>query len=163
MRVRMTIRGEQSLKGLTPVYLRQVIRETLSRAFPQVFDTHRTVTLDVACVSDTEILKLNQSYRKKSQPTDILSFGMFETREAVRTIPKPDLIELGQLVLSPSFIVRSAKEDGVSWKREFTYVFSHGVLHLVGFDHEEKMFEIQDVVTDILAPLSQEKKKHAKK
>lgn len=109
--------------------------------------------LDVACVSDAEIAKLNGDYRRKSKPTDILSFGHFEGLSAITAAPAGP-IDLGQIVLSPDFIARSADEDGVSWKREFTYVFSHGVLHLVGFDHEERMFQIQDDVTYALAPVS---------
>lgn len=127
------------------------------RAFPAVFDADRPVVLDVACVSDDEIAKLNGDYRRKAKPTDILSFGAFDGLNAILTVPKGS-IDLGQIVLSPDFIARSAEEDGVSWKREFTYVFSHGVLHLVGFDHEERMFQIQDDVTDVLAPVSIKKK-----
>lgn len=146
----MTIRGEEALRGLSSFFLRRVIRETLTRSHPSVFKTERTVILDVACVSDTEIAKLNGEYRRKQKPTDILSFGTFDGPKAVLAAPLGS-IDLGQIVLSPDFIARSADEDGVLWKREFTYVFSHGVLHLVGFDHEERMFEIQDDVTDALA------------
>lgn len=149
----MTLRGEEALRGLSFVFLRSIIRETLTRSFPSVFDDRRTVMLDVACVSDAEIAKLNGDYRRKSKPTDILSFGHFEGLSAITAAPAGP-IDLGQIVLSPDFIARSADEDGVSWKREFTYVFSHGVLHLVGFDHEERMFRIQDDVTDALAPVS---------
>lgn len=149
----MTLRGEEALSGLSLFFLRSVIRETLTRSFPRVFGRERTVILDVACVSDDEIAKLNGDYRRKAKPTDILSFGHFEGLTAILAAPKTGAIDLGQIVLSPDFIARSAEEDGVSWKREFTYVFSHGVLHLVGFDHEERMFEIQDAVTDSLAPI----------
>lgn len=147
----MTIRGEEALRGLSSLFLRKIIRESLTSAFPEVFVESRTVLLDVACVSDEEIAKLNGEYREKPQPTDILSFGTFEGLGALKQLPAGP-IELGQIVLSPDFIARSAAEDGVSWKREFTYVFSHGVLHLAGFDHEERMFQIQDAVTDVLAP-----------
>lgn len=157
----MTIRGEEALHGLSLFFLRRVIRETLSRSFPRIFGTDRTVVLDVACVTDAEITKLNSDYRKKAKPTDILSFGHFEGRSDLSTVPAVGTIDLGQIVLSPEFIARSAAEDGVSWRREFTYVFSHGVLHLVGFDHEERMFAIQDTVTGILAPVGSEKTKQS--
>lgn len=153
----MTIRGEGTLRGLTPIFLREIIRETLTRSFPSVFSAERTVTLDVACVSDVEIAKLNSDYRQKDKPTDILSFGALDNPKAAHAVPV-GAIDLGQIVLSPAFIARSAEEDGVSWKREFTYVFSHGILHLVGFDHEERMFQIQDDVTDFLAPVVTQKK-----
>ena len=157
MRIRLTIQGEETLSGLTSYFLRRVIRESLKRSFPRIFRPNRTVILDVACVSDTEIAKLNGDYRQKAMPTDILSFGHFDESAAIQRVPKRGVIDLGQIVLSPAFITRSAVEDGVSWKREFTYVFSHGVLHLVGFDHEEQMFRIQDAVTDALAPLERKR------
>ncbi|HCJ45705.1 MAG TPA: hypothetical protein DHV33_02200, partial [Candidatus Moranbacteria bacterium] len=40
--------------------------------------------------------------------------------------------------------------DKVTFEREMTYIFSHGVLHLIGFDHEEEMFTLQEQVTDVL-------------
>ncbi len=155
----MTLRGGETLRGLTPFFVRRILRETLVASFPQVFGPDRVVCLDVACVSDAEIAKLNGDYRKRAKPTDILSFGNFEGLSALRAAPKAGPIDLGQIVLSPEFIARSAAEDGVSWRREFTYVFSHGVLHLVGFDHEEQMFDIQDTVTNMLAPVRAKKAK----
>lgn len=155
----MTLRGEEALSGLSLFFLRKVMRETLTQSFPRVFGPDRIVTVDVACVTDAEIAKLNGDYRRKMKPTDILSFGHFEGLKAILDFPRGGVINLGQIVLSPPFIARSAAEDGVSWKREFTYVFSHGVLHLVGYDHEERMFEIQDAVTDSLAPVEVGRKK----
>lgn len=151
------------LKGLSTIFLRRVIRETLMRAHPHVFRSHRTVKLDMACITDIQMARLNGEYREKSQPTDILSFGLLEGVDAIRAVPKTGIIDLGQIMLSPEFIARSAMEDGVSWEREFTYVFSHGVLHLVGFNHEDQMFDIQDVVTDSLAPLRQIRKRNDQK
>lgn len=146
MRVKLTLTGKEALHGLSSSFLGTIVRESCERALPNVFTSTRTVLLDVACVSDTEIQKLNFEYRGKNKPTDILSFGVFRTP---RELSKArGTIDLGQLVLSPAFIARSAKEDSVSWKREFVYVFSHGVLHLLGYDHSPKMFRIQDAVTD---------------
>ncbi len=162
MRIRLTVSGEEALNGLSLFFLRRIIRESLTRAFPRRFGSAQTVSLDVACVSDAEIAALNSEYRRTEKPTDILSFGSFESVEALATAPLTGPIELGQIVLSPDFIARSAAEDGVSWRREFTYVFAHGVLHLAGFDHEERMFQIQDAVTDRLAPAAHVGKKKTK-
>lgn len=106
----------------------------------------------MAIVDDREIQELNRTYRGKDKPTDVLSFGDFESRQSVK-LAQSATLDLGTLVLSHPFIDRSAKEDGVSWEREFMYVFSHGVLHLLGFDHEEEMFTLQDRITDQFAPL----------
>jgi probable rRNA maturation factor len=151
MRVRLSVSGEKALHGLSLSFLRRVVRETCTAAFPRVFVADRGVILDVACVSDQEIATLNARYRKKARPTDILSFGSFATPREVSRV-RDRTIDIGQIILSPGFIARSAREDSVSWKREFTFVFSHGVLHLLGYDHSPRMFALQNRVTDQLAP-----------
>lgn len=133
--------------------LREVVKATCLAAFPTVFQRKgKGVRLEVAIVDDREIQELNRTYRGKDKPTDVLSFGDFESRQSVK-LAQSATLDLGTLVLSHPFIDRSAKEDGVSWEREFMYVFSHGVLHLLGFDHEEEMFTLQDRITDQFAPL----------
>jgi len=88
--------------------------------------------------------KLNKTYRKKDYPTDILSF-LSDT---------PD--ELGELVICPQVLVKQAKEHDLSFKAELSYMLIHGVLHLLGYDHEKskseakKMFDIQDQLFDRL-------------
>lgn len=147
----MTIRGEESLRGLSLFFLRKIIRETLKHSFPDIFTVGATVLLDIGCVSDGEIAQLNKAYRGQEKPTDILSFGNVRRPADLSLIMRKREINLGQIILSPEYIGRSSQEDGVSWKREFVYVFSHGILHLLGFDHEEEMFLIQDEITDLLA------------
>jgi probable rRNA maturation factor len=88
--------------------------------------------------------KLNQQYRKRDYATDVLSF------QAV------DEGALGDLVLCPQVLKRQAKEHSLSFQAELGYMLLHGVLHLLGYDHEEnpkdakKMFELQDQVFERL-------------
>lgn len=153
MRVLLSLASATLPLGFTQETLRKVVRVSCSTAFPEIFKTKgRGVRIEVAFVTDDEIQKLNRTYRGKDKPTDVLSFGNFSSRDEVRQ-SKLATLDLGTLVLSLPFLNRSAQEDGVSWEREFVYVFSHGVLHLLGFDHEEEMFMIQDTVTDHFAPL----------
>ena len=58
------------------------------------------------------------------------------------------VVVLGQLFLCYDYIKRAAEEDGVSLEREMAYVLSHGVLHLLGYDHTEEMFAIQDTISE---------------
>ncbi len=106
--------------------------------------------LEVVFVSDAKMAKLNRDYRDQDKPTDVLSFGEFQDSTDIMQL-NAKTVELGTLILSLPYIKRSAKQDGVSWKREFVFVFSHGVLHLLGYDHSDEMFAIQDAVTDNLA------------
>ncbi|NTW14835.1 MAG: rRNA maturation RNase YbeY [Candidatus Moranbacteria bacterium] len=107
------------------------------------------VSVGIALVSDDEIAALNATYRGKESSTDVLSFAEFEGREIV-----PDdegNVFLGDLVVSPAFVSRAAAEDGVPFRRELAFVVSHGILHLLGFDHGEEMFRLQDEATDAVA------------
>lgn len=150
MRVILSLSSEKLPAGLSEVFLRSVIRETCARALPDVFQTkERGVKIEVAFVSDSDIAKLNKDYRGKDKSTDVLSFGEYSSLEAIKK-EKKKIIDIGTLVLSMPFIRRSAKEDGVSWKQELVFVFSHGVLHLLGLDHSEHMFSLQDAVTEKL-------------
>lgn len=85
----------------------------------------------------------NQEYRGKNYATDILSF-------------EGDQDSLGELVICPQVLKAQAKEHGHSFRAELGYMLIHGVLHLLGYDHEaskkeeKKMFQIQDQVFDRL-------------
>lgn len=138
-----------ALPGINRSYLTSVARATCEAAWAHAASRPTAVALEVISLSDRAIQTLNRDYRHKDRPTDILSFGQGDT--ATRKAPRGTL-ELGQIFLSPAYIRRSAKEDGVSWKHEFTYVFSHGILHLLGFDHSKKMFALQDAVTEKFFP-----------
>lgn len=156
MRVILSLASPKLPRGISLSLLRRVVRESCGGAHPKLFQhAKRGVKVEVALVSDAAIAKLNQTYRGKAEPTDVLSFGNFPSRASV-TKSRLQTIDLGTLVVSLPFVRRSAREDGVSWERELVYVFSHGVLHLLGFDHEPEMFRIQDEITDRLTlPMKQ--------
>lgn len=95
-------------------------------------------------LNENDAKKLNWNYRCKDYPTDILSFDSED----------PD--SLGELVLCPQVISRQAAEHGLSSEDEFGYTLLHGVLHLLGYDHEQSkenetlMMGIQDDVFEII-------------
>lgn len=109
----------------------------------------KTVRVGVATVSSAEMRKLNRSYRKKDAPTDVLSFPEYESMDAAGA-ETGETVTLGDIILSCDVVKAQAEEDGVSVERELAYLVSHGVLHLLGFEHGDKMFGIQDAVCDIL-------------
>jgi probable rRNA maturation factor len=91
-------------------------------------------------VTQNKIKKLNQDFRSKAKVTDILSFSGFTESE------------LGELVLSGQQINRQAKEHQLKNNEELGYLLIHGVLHLLGYEHEKggqaarQMFELQDKI-----------------
>ncbi|MFZ2299524.1 MAG: rRNA maturation RNase YbeY [Candidatus Moraniibacteriota bacterium] len=107
----------------------------------------KDVRLSAVAVSTEKIRELNMRYRDKDQATDILSFGEYAGREELAEETAQGIF-LGEIFFCPAFIAKAAAEDEVTLRREMAYIFSHGVLHLIGYDHEEEMFAIQELVTD---------------
>ncbi|MCG3717304.1 rRNA maturation RNase YbeY, partial [Aliarcobacter butzleri] len=84
--------------------------------------------IELIVVKNDEIQELNKEYRNIDKPTDVLSFPMnFEVI---------DMPLLGSIVISTDFVQEKAKEFKHSFNEEFTLLFIHGLLHLLGFDHE---------------------------
>jgi probable rRNA maturation factor len=103
------------------------------------------VEVSIAFVSDAEIARWNESYRHKKGPTDVLSFpavmhGAEQNRaRAQRMRGKTAGIAekfLGDVAIAPETARRYAKKNGRTLQREIRILMLHGVLHLVGYDHE---------------------------
>ncbi|MGC8765910.1 MAG: rRNA maturation RNase YbeY [Brevinematia bacterium] len=96
------------------------------------------------------IKKLNRAFRGITKPTDVLSFPATEGEEGLLEEIEGEEKELGDIVISVEKAKEQAREYGVSESEELARLAIHGVLHLLGFDHEKseeeekKMFEIQD-------------------
>jgi len=94
--------------------------------------TDREIEL-IVTQNDT-IAALNQEYRSKESPTDVLSFPM---ENAVANMP------LGSIVISADFVQEKANDLGHSEQDEFSLLFIHGLLHLLGYDHEKDNGEMR--------------------
>jgi probable rRNA maturation factor len=87
--------------------------------------------LSVLLVNDHKIKNLNQSFRDKDTPTDVLSFPQFDEEEEGF-----DSILLGDVVVSLETAERQAEEHGLTFEEEVVLLIVHGLLHLLGYDHE---------------------------
>lgn len=92
--------------------------------------------LAVSLVDDAEIQHLNHEYRGKNRPTDVLAFAM---REGPRA-PGDEAV-LGDVVISLQTASRQARRRRVSEADEVRTLLIHGVLHLLGYDHERSLAE----------------------
>ena len=122
---------------------KKLIKEVVSRVLeeekvlPEV-DVYITLT------NNEEIHKINKEYRDVDRPTDVLSFPMYE-RDEIAGLKNDtnDEIEkiLGDIIVSIEKVREQAEEYGHSFERELAYLVTHGMLHLLGYDHmieEEK-------------------------
>lgn len=85
----------------------------------------------VFCDDDT-IKDLNNNFRGKNEPTDVLSFPMTQNKFVNF---EPETILLGDIVISLDTALKQAKELKHSLTTEITFLLIHGILHLIGFDH----------------------------
>ena len=102
------------------------------------------VDVYITLTNNEEIHKINKEYRDVDRPTDVLSFPMYERDEiAGLKTDTDDEIEkiLGDIIVSIEKVREQAEEYGHSFERELAYLVTHGMLHLLGYDHmieEEK-------------------------
>ena len=108
--------------------------------------------VSVSFVDNTFIHQLNRDYRKIDRPTDVISFAFLDgesDREA--QLNGGGIVCLGDIYISIDKAKEQAEEYGHSLNRELSFLFVHGLLHLLGYDHmtpeEEKvMFALQDEI-----------------
>lgn len=96
------------------------------------------------CSSNT-IQELNRRYRDKDEPTDVLSFSQIEGENANYI----DEIFLGDIVICFEIAQKQAEEQNHSLIVEILTLILHGILHLIGYDHEQddgKMLQLQDKI-----------------
>jgi probable rRNA maturation factor len=90
--------------------------------------------------TDSEtVQKLNRDYRGVDEPTDVLAFCMLLKKEADSSfaLPPDGVTRLGEVIISYPQAVEQAKEQGHSTENELALLVIHGILHLLGYDHEE--------------------------
>lgn len=105
----------------------EVIRHTLTS---EISSTHR-LHIGVRIVSAEESAALNQTYRQKTGPTNVLAFPFV----AIPGFQGLAMQELGDLVICAAVVIQEAEQQLKSVKAHFTHLLIHGVLHLLGHDH----------------------------
>ena len=94
--------------------------------------------------TDSEtVTRLNRDYRGIEEPTDVLAFYMLPQRGVHLSfaLPPDGITRLGEVIISYPQALQQAKEQGHSLERELALLIIHGILHLLGYDHEEPVEE----------------------
>ena len=95
--------------------------------------------LSLRLTTDSEIQALNSQFRHQDKPTDVLSFVAMEVDFPVIEDNLADLsLYLGDIIISVDTAVRQAPEHGYSLRKELAWLASHGLLHLLGWDHPDE-------------------------
>lgn len=132
------------------VLIERAVRTTLTQ---QAYE--QTVEVSIYVTTAEEVQQLNRDYRAKDAPTDVLSFAD-DGADSPFVLP-PDMPRfLGDVAISWPHVAAQAAEYGHSDARELAFLTVHGVLHLLGYDHERdanadaEMRALQDTIMQLL-------------
>jgi probable rRNA maturation factor len=120
----------------------------------QIRRLHKSGSLSVALVSSQKIHALNKQWRQKDAATDVLSFPFIVGQNQALDfdwLSADSAIEIGEVIISAARAASQAKAYGHSLERELAFLFVHGLLHVLGFDHmnkreQKEMFSRQEEI-----------------
>ena len=107
--------------------------------------------ISVSFVDETLIQQINRDYRHIDRVTDVISFAFLDNEDRASILTKEGDVVLGDIYICLDVAKRQAQEYGHPLERELKFLFVHGLLHLLGYDHmskedEEIMFPLQEVI-----------------
>ncbi len=114
------------------------IDKKLLKRLKKIVRLYSVKDVELVIVGQKEMKRLNREFRGKNSSTDVLSFPLIETPHS----------PLGSIVICKKFVKNGVKRFGHSKNDEFTLLFIHGFLHLLGYDHEkdEKMRQEEEKI-----------------
>lgn len=127
----------------------------IAKRCEQVLGLTEEKSVSVIFVDSEEIHEINRTYRNIDRATDVISFALQDSEDAYEMMEGTE--ELGDIFINIAAVVEQAERYGHSLRREVCFLFTHGLLHLCGYDHmkeedEAVMFELQDVILDEIVP-----------
>lgn len=93
--------------------------------------------LTLRLTDDSEIQSLNSQYRQQNKPTDVLAFAALEAEMPIFEPDDPEPLYLGDIIISLETAARQAQQNNHSLTIELAWLASHGLLHLLGWDHPD--------------------------
>ncbi len=121
-------------KSLDEAFFKKIVKMVLKE------EGEEDSSLSLALVSQTEIKKINKEYRGKNKATDVLSF--LEPNSLKKKFGKnaeqiKKISGLGEIIICLQEVKENAEKFDSSFNKELARVFIHGILHLLGYNHEE--------------------------
>lgn len=145
MEIMLLNRTNQPMEKYEP-YLRQIARRA-ERLLPIA----KEATISVTFVRSVTMHRINRAYRGKDCPTDVISFAALDYTFAYETEEEQN--DLGDLFINIDYARKQARQYGHGFLREVCFLFTHGLLHCLGYDHqtkeeEKEMFALQNKILD---------------
>ena len=140
--------------------IKSCIEKIIDLALEKNNISKQNISVSIQSVDKEEIRKLNAEYRGIDRSTDVLSFPIFE-RDEFEDLKKNDIekklgeVELGDIILCLDVVKEQSIEYGTGILREVLYMITHGICHLLGYDHiePEDKKEMRTLEEDILRGL----------
>jgi len=137
--------GPESFNEYEQIYL-----DLMAKTFDYL-KIKQNYIVDLTIVNNEEIHVINRDYRNVDRPTDVISFAFLDDENEKSYLHEDVPASLGAIIISYEKAEEQAKEYGHSLFREMSFLFVHGLLHLLGYDHmkkedEEVMFKLQDEI-----------------
>jgi len=132
MKVEINIGQFNSIKKRVVKNIVQQVFESLKKN--DIIGREMEIELSVAMVGNEQIKELNNSYRQKNEVTDVLSFCYEKNNNRLE----------GEIVLAPEIIKENAESDKIEFEEELTKNIIHSILHIIGYDHGDEMFALQN-------------------
>lgn len=96
----------------------------------------KTLSFDILYCNDEKTHQINAEYRNKDYPADIITFAIFADTDEKFIFDGE--INLGEIIISLDKVEKNAAEKGIKPRQELFFLISHGILHLLGFDHQSE-------------------------
>lgn len=123
--------------------------ESLFKKTFEILNKKYETMMSVTFVDKDTIHEINKNYRNIDRETDVISFAFLDDKEEVILGNVP--VDLGEIYICYDVALENAKKYGNTINRELSFLFVHGLLHLLGYDHMKKedetiMFGLQDKI-----------------
>lgn len=96
--------------------------------------TFNLISFDILYCDNEKTHQMNEKYRHKDGPADIITFAIFADGEEKFIFDNE--INLGEIIISLDKVSQNSLEKGVDFEQELNFLISHGIMHLLGFDHQ---------------------------
>ena len=139
--MKLSLSLQQDFQAPELVLKRAYIKKVIETALRYI-DVDPDCEIGIACVDNDESHKLNLEYRKKDKPTNVLSFPSDIPEEV---LPLLDAWPMGDLVICIPVVLQEAIDQSKTPIEHFTHMLVHGVLHLMGYDHETSEADAEEM------------------
>lgn len=113
----------------------------------------KPININLLLADAREIQQLNKEFRGINKPTNVLSFANLDAPDFTEEIKNMSAVELGDIVIAYEVLAQEAELKQIALKHHFAHLLVHGILHLMGYDHQEdeQAEEMEELERKILA------------